>query len=82
MSYCPHCGGELPEDLRATTAPGWLRQPIALPRCNHCYCIREQATAGNVAHVRCCKCGDRIAASGTYTVSNAANDGTATRWGQ
>lgn len=42
--------------------------------CEHCYCIDEDrfgwgGTTASVPHVTCCKCGDRRALSGNYTLS-------------
>ena len=31
--------------------------------CNHCYCIKEEGTTVSIAHVSCCKCGDRVVSS-------------------
>ena len=29
--------------------------------CSHCYCKSDPSTTVSVAHVVCCKCGDRMA---------------------
>lgn len=58
--YHPHCAGCRCFD-----------RVVATPPCNHCYCVPDSygGTGTLPPHVRCCKCGDRIAQPGNFTIS-------------
>jgi hypothetical protein len=60
----PSLPSSLPSILPGGGAP-WAPMPPGPPpaACPHCYCAEDAGTLG-VRHVRCCKCGDRVAAPG------------------
>ena len=87
---CPHCGapiyspgmwhGILPPppqytcNCRLAQAITGVTLTHTKP-CNHCYCMGDQGGTSNLTHKVCCKCGDRVLASGTYTTCIVNNTG-------